>query len=150
MELEAQVRRMADLAWAAGVLDARGSLVAYERKQSPGVYIPRIRVRTSPGNTAGLVQLRTILGGNVGQHNAVGRMRHEWQLSGAQAVRRALDDLIPYLRLQVRTAQLLRELCIDIEYRSSRDFDRRFLSPSQVQRRKSLARALGANVIHKL
>lgn len=136
--LEAQVRRMSDLAWAAGVLDARGAFVALERKSHPGSYTPRIRVRGSNYAVRQLEQVQAIFGGSVG---AV-RNRREWQLSGALRVAAALDDLMPFLRVKTREAQLLREVCREMLENRSRPFDERSLSIEQMRRRHQLVEAL--------
>ena len=149
--LEAQVRRMADLAWAAGVLDARGSFLAYRRdKNVPGLVSPRIRVRTSQGNRDHLALLERILGGHSGTHGTTGRRRLEWQINGAKAVGAALDELLPYLRVQVRTAQLLRELCEEIQNPRSRPFDRRGLDHDEVIRRELFLTTIVSSAAPKL
>lgn len=149
--LEAQVRRMADLAWAAGVLDARGSFLAYRRKAGThGLLSPRIRVRTSLGNAAHLALLESILGGHSGVHSGAGRGRREWQINGAKRVGEVLDELIPYLRVQVRAAQLLRELCTDITDETSRPFADRGLSQERIMARERLLVALQGTVAPKL
>lgn len=157
--LEAQVRRMADLAWAAGVLDASGAFVAHERKRVnrpvlSGLYIPRIRVRTSSKGQnppAQLATLRTILGGSVGRTQATNaKGRFEWQTSGAKAVAAALDELMPYLHSRSRQAQLLRELCRLILEDRSRAFDERSLTTAQIHERALLVEALVGSHLPKL
>lgn len=144
--LEAQVRRMADLAWAAGVLDAQGDFVAYERtREDRGLYTPRIRVRTTRnanGTPGQLVRLKTLLGGSCGLVQVAGGGRHEWQISGAKGVARALDDLLPYLATKARPAQLLRELCREMLEERGRRFEQRALTGKQITIRNQLVEAL--------
>lgn len=137
-DVAAQVRQMADNAWAAGVLDAVGVFAAYPRKDVLGGYITRVRVRARKMEGRDVMdQLEAVLGGHV-RYDA---KFVEWQASGVAACLDVLEAVRPYMRRQSRRAQLLQELC---EYMSlpRGGFNERGLGDVEVKHRALLVEAL--------
>lgn len=137
-DIQAQVSRMADAAWAAGVLDVRGEFVAYPRKDVKGGYIVRVRIRVGRHHGRDFLDwIESVLGGRVRYDKG----HVEWQASGVAGVLDVLDLVHPHLRRQARRSQMLRELCVELDDRS-RPFAERSLTPAKIKRRRELHQAL--------
>lgn len=130
---------MADLSWAAGVLDLAGNFSAPVR---PGdrSYQMRITFRASRQmwTASACAELHRILGGAV-SHAATGSGgRLTWTVSGAKACL-AVDELVlPYMRLRSRRVQLHAELCRMIRDFKPASFDQRVLPPEELRARYKL------------
>lgn len=138
------VGRACDLAWAAGVLDARGSLLATARKH-PGGWTPVIRVkalrpwlRQDPPEPL-LVALVDVFGGHVCRPARVGSV---WQVTGAKACVEVIDGALPFLRANRGRAVALRRLCLTIRDYQRPGFDDRTIAAAEVKTRLQLAEAL--------
>ncbi len=114
--VQAQVVRMVDLAWAAAILDLHGNFSASERQGRKGHYQPRITYRPRVDAKAAS-ELERILGGKVTRAAAGAKGKPVWTLSGAKACLAVIEEVLPYMRLRARKAQMLAELC-----RMIRDF----------------------------
>lgn len=108
---------MAELAWAAGALDARGTFSATyrDRKQGPleGPLAVRITFRPQRetyGRTAS-EELERLFGGSVRRRGPQGGQVAMWTISGAKACLEVDRLVLPYMRAQGRRAQLHLELC---------------------------------------
>lgn len=101
---------MADLAWAAGVLDVAGQWAAIPRVTKSGTsYTMRVRVRRPSGEREVLDHLCEMFGGSVGAYGSLGRL--EWHVSGAKASLALYEEICPYLVQRARRAQAHAELC---------------------------------------
>lgn len=136
-----------DLAWAAGVLDARGRFTAAERKH-PGGWMPVIRVKAvtpwiKPGDPStydGLMKaLLRVLGGNVCRPARVGTA---WQLTGAKGCVEVIDRALPYMQVQHGRAVALRRLCVQIRDYRRPGFEERGIEAAEVETRRQLYEAL--------
>lgn len=137
--VEQHVQRMADNAWAAGMLDAVGTFAAYPRKDVEGGYITRIRVRARVLEGRDIMdQLEAVLGGHVRFDNG----KVEWQASGVAACLDVLDAVRPYMRRQARRAQLLHELCSYMRSTPRASFEDRGLDAAEVREREMIVTAL--------
>lgn len=135
--IQAQVVRMADLSWAAGVLDVEGNFSAPERTGKQGHFQPRITYRATRRVATAHVckELQRIFGGQV-THGAPGtRGRAIWTVSGAKACLEIDELLLPYMRVRTRRVQLHAELCRMIREFKPASFEERALPKGELQER---------------
>lgn len=131
---------MADLAWAAGVLDSQGQWVAARRKTKNGVsYTMRVRVRVSVTREDVLYELRRILGGHFS--TGVRSHRSEWSVSGAKACLDLHETLAPYLKIRARLSQAHATACRSITEWTPAGMDRT-VPPEALAEREVLLEAV--------
>lgn len=137
-DVQAQVARMADLAWAAAVLDLHGNFSASERQGRKGHYQPRITFRPRATDGRAATELERILGGKVTRAAAGAKGKPVWTLSGGKACLAVIEELAPYMRLRARRAQVLAELCRRIRDFKPASFDERALPIGEIADRAAL------------
>ena len=135
--VQAQVVRMADLAWAAAILDLQGNFSASERKGRRGHYQPRITYRPKVLDARAADELQRIFGGRVTRAAAGSKGKPVWTLSGGKACLVAIEEVLPYMRLRARKAQMLAELCRMIRDYKPASFDERELPLHEILKRSS-------------
>lgn len=138
------VARACGLAWAAGVLDARGSFRATARNH-PGGWTPVVRVkalrpwlRPDPPEPL-LGALVDVLGGHACRPAGVGCA---WQVTGAKLCVEVIDGVLPFLTVSRGRAVALRRLCLTIRDYRRPAFDDRTIEATEVETRRLLAEAL--------
>ena len=97
--------RELDLAWAAGFIDGDGCITMNTRYGSP-------MISASQCSVVPLNALVDLFGGNITKHDdgrkATFRPSFRWRLYTAQSIA-ACEELLPYLRLKRRQAEILIE-----------------------------------------
>lgn len=143
-QIQEQVVRMADLSWAAGVLDLHGNFTAPQRTGKRGYFQPRITYRSARHMHTAVAceELRKVLGGSVtsGATGAGGRV--VWTVSGAKACLAVDELLLPYLRFRTRRVQLHAELCRMIRDFKPATFADRGLPPEEIRERYQVHSAM--------
>jgi hypothetical protein len=141
-QIQAQVVRMADLAWAAGVLDANGNFVMIPRGSTqPGLFMPRITYKARAHARPITDRLAVILGGHAAFLKG-GQGQRVWTLSGAKACLEADELLLPYLHVRARRVQLHAELCRAIREFKPASFEDRTVPAEERRRRYELFAAM--------
>lgn len=137
--VQAQVARMVDLAWAAGVLDARGSFTTSVRAGKPGQYQPRILFRPDAGYREPLSEaLQDVLGGTVTHAGSRRNQRSIWSVGGAKACLEVDELLLPFMRLKARRVQMHALLCdVMVDWKPA-SFEERALPADEVLRRQRI------------
>lgn len=144
-----EVQRMADLAWAAGLLEVRGLFVVVERWRSNGrvEFEPRLRVVYKRWERPAMDRLRRTLGGSFGQPR--GWVRQQWQITGARGVLEAGSAVLPYMTAEKgdpgddepRAADLVRLVRVSrriVEYKRA-SFEERRIPDEELDVRRQLA-----------
>lgn len=105
-----------NLAYVAGILDADGfiGLTRPKRRNGKYYYQPRIRVGQDEMNAIDL--LEKMFGGATHEiedkrEKPKRRNRFDWQLTGIRLVAKALESLLPYLRIKYPQAVNILEFC---------------------------------------
>lgn len=142
--IQAEVVRMADLAWAAGVLDLRGNFIMIPRqhtKAEMGLFMPRITLRANAHARDAPDELARILGGSA-TYPAGRAGQKMWTLGGAKACLEADELLLSYMRVRGRRVQLHAELCRAIREFKPASFDDRTIPLEERRRRYELYTAM--------
>lgn len=97
------------VAWAAGFVDGEGHFSAVARRGSYQLSITAVQVK----NDEPLRRLRDLFGGNICvcvDRRERRSARHQWSLHGAQNVAAALREMMPFLTVKRREAELMVDL----------------------------------------
>lgn len=142
-EVAAVVRRMSDLAWAAGVLDHSGHFMVGPRKDKPGLLRVWITFRPNGLRRAVLSEeLARILGGKVHSMGQGAPNRNVWTASGAKGCAQVTTLVLPYMRGRARRAQLHLDLCERIRDYKPASFEERTLPLEEVEERERMRWAI--------
>jgi hypothetical protein len=138
---------MADMAWAAAVLDCLGSWRVHQRYSPPGgggSYSPRVVVRTRQVVQRPLLErMQELYGGSISRpaHKNQGPPQWEWAVSGAKSSAAVTEAVLPYLWLKHRRAAAHLRLCRQILAFKRPSFADRDLPRAEIQARNELFRA---------
>jgi hypothetical protein len=145
-----EVRRMADLAWAAGVIEVRGLFAVIERHRANArvEFEPRLRVIGRESDLALLSRLRETLGGTIAHPR--GFQRQEWRLTGARAVRDAGTALLAHMTVpdatmapvRARDLKTLVRFCAHVAAYKRTSFEERAIPEEELDLRRMLAGGL--------
>lgn len=96
------------LAWMAGFFDGEGSLAIQvmlpdKRRRTP-ILVPRMQIKLKYGCEV-LEEFQKAFGGQLYQHRQKAREGWSWNLMGRENLRRAVEQLLPYLRVKRRIAE---------------------------------------------
>ena len=122
-----------DLAWAAGIIDGEGCILAYETKAGCAL---RLTVRMVHKPT--VIRLCTLFGGKVKRCPTKHRMAWEWMRAGQQAAY-ILKQLQPYMVTKAEESYHLRVLAQEQQMRGNRPAPRTW-QRARISRMKNLKR----------
>lgn len=141
-QIQAEVARMAELAWAAGVLDLRGDFAMIPRPDQRGLFMPRITMRSNKRDYKVPDELERILGGHAAYFKGSGNRGKAWTIAGAKACLLLDEQLLPYMRIRARRVQLHAELCRMIREFKPASFEDRTIPVEERRLRYELFRAM--------
>lgn len=141
-QIQAEVARMAELAWAAGVLDLRGDFAMIPRGEARGLFMPRITMRSNKRDFKVPDELERILGGHAAYFKGSGNRGKAWTIAGAKACLILDEQLLPYMRIRAKRVQLHAELCRMMREFKPASFEERMIPATERELRLELVRAM--------
>lgn len=144
-QIQAEVGRMAELAWAAGVLDLRGDFAMIPRRGEVGglgLFMPRITMRSNKRDYKAPDELERILGGHAAYFKGTGNRGKAWTVAGAKACLLLDEQLLPYMHLRAKRVQLHAELCRMIRDFKPASFEDRAIPVEERRLRYELFKAM--------
>lgn len=106
-------------AWAAGFVDADGYIFSHDRKRRS----PEVGIQVYQRDRPPLDKLQAMYGGSIARRDGRGQRNDgwSWRIHGGEAVRYALEHMVPHLVLKAERGQRVLELARAIPGRGGRE-----------------------------
>lgn len=135
------LERVADLMWAAGVIDAAASF-RLEERPSGRTRLPRITYMPTTRRTQVVAELHRIMGGEAGRpprNWGVSKRKPLWRVTGATRCLHVVEQVGPYLRHCQGLARLHYAYCQRVVEYKRPSFDLRGIPDEEVDAREAIA-----------